>query len=106
MNRVVITGMGIVSSLGGNKAEVLESLKSAKTHPQNAPTIKTCKKTLSGRGQTSKIDDSYTLSAVFSKPRAPKREPKWSQNGASGHPKSQKTRKESTPKNLKNTTVF
>lgn len=31
MNRVVITGMGIVSSLGGNKAEVLESLKSAKT---------------------------------------------------------------------------
>ena len=31
MNRVVITGMGIVSSLGGNKEEVLESLKSAKT---------------------------------------------------------------------------
>ena len=28
MNRVVITGMGIVSSLGGNKVEVLESLKS------------------------------------------------------------------------------
>ena len=31
MNRVVITGMGIVSSLGDNKAEVLESLKSAKS---------------------------------------------------------------------------
>jgi 3-oxoacyl-[acyl-carrier-protein] synthase I len=31
MNRVVITGMGIVSSLGGNKAEVLESLKSVKS---------------------------------------------------------------------------
>ena len=31
MNRVVITGMGIVSSLGGNKTEVLESLKSVKT---------------------------------------------------------------------------
>jgi len=31
MNRVVITGMGIVSSLGGNKTEVLESLKSAKS---------------------------------------------------------------------------
>ena len=31
MNRVVITGMGIVSSLGSNKAEVLESLKSAKS---------------------------------------------------------------------------
>ena len=31
MKRVVITGMGIVSSLGGNKDEVLESLKSAKS---------------------------------------------------------------------------
>ena len=31
MNRVVVTGMGIVSSLGINKSEVLESLKSAKT---------------------------------------------------------------------------
>ena len=31
MNRVVITGMGIVSSLGGNKTEALESLKSAKS---------------------------------------------------------------------------
>ena len=31
MNRVVITGMGIVSSLGTNKLEVLESLKSAKS---------------------------------------------------------------------------
>ena len=31
MNRVVVTGMGIVSSLGANKLEVLESLKSAKS---------------------------------------------------------------------------
>ncbi len=31
MNRVVVTGMGIVSSLGANKSEVLESLKSAKS---------------------------------------------------------------------------
>ncbi len=31
MNRVVITGMGIVSSLGGNCAEVLASLKGAKS---------------------------------------------------------------------------
>ena len=31
MNRVVVTGMGIVSSLGSNKSEVLESLKSAKS---------------------------------------------------------------------------
>ena len=31
MNRVVVTGMGIVSSLGANKSEVLDSLKSAKS---------------------------------------------------------------------------
>ncbi len=31
MNRVVITGMGIVCSLGNNKAEVLKSLKEAKS---------------------------------------------------------------------------
>ncbi len=31
MNRVVITGMGIVSSLGSNKSEVLKSLKSTKS---------------------------------------------------------------------------
>ena len=31
MNRVVITGKGIVSSLGSNKSEVLKSLKSAKS---------------------------------------------------------------------------
>lgn len=31
MKRVVITGMGIVSSLGANKSEVLESLKTAKS---------------------------------------------------------------------------
>jgi 3-oxoacyl-[acyl-carrier-protein] synthase-1 len=31
MNRVVVTGMGIVSSLGSNKSEVLKSLKAAKS---------------------------------------------------------------------------
>ena len=31
MNRVVVTGMGIVSSLGANKLDVLKSLKSAKS---------------------------------------------------------------------------
>ena len=43
-----------------------KSQKSAKTHHQNAPTVKTCKKTLSGRSQTSEIYDPCTLSAVFS----------------------------------------
>ena len=42
-----------------------KSWKTAKNHHQNAPTIKTCKKTQSGRGQTFEIDDSYTLSFVF-----------------------------------------
>ena len=31
MKRVVVTGMGIVSSLGNNKSEVLESLKKTKS---------------------------------------------------------------------------
>ena len=31
MNRVVVTGMGIVSSLGANKSQVLDSLRSAKS---------------------------------------------------------------------------
>ncbi|MBY0377542.1 MAG: beta-ketoacyl-ACP synthase I, partial [Gammaproteobacteria bacterium] len=31
MRRVVITGMGIVSSLGNNKAEVLASLQAGKS---------------------------------------------------------------------------
>ena len=57
----------------GTKSSQNGSLKTAqnhksllKTHPQSAPIVRTCKKTPSGRGQTSKIDDSYTLSAVFS----------------------------------------
>ena len=31
MKRVVVTGMGIVSSLGNNQSEVLKSLKKAKS---------------------------------------------------------------------------
>ena len=45
---------------------ITKSHKSRKTYPQNAPTVKTCKKTLSGRGRTSKIYDRYTLSTAFS----------------------------------------
>ncbi len=37
MKRVVITGMGIVSSIGNNKSEVLESLKSGKSGIQFSP---------------------------------------------------------------------
>ena len=40
MNRVVITGYGIVSSLGNNKIEVLESLKSGRSGIVSAPEYK------------------------------------------------------------------
>ena len=43
-----------------------KSQKSTKTRHQNAPAIKACKKSLSGRGQTSEIDDSCTLLTLFS----------------------------------------
>ena len=43
-----------------------KSHKTAKTQHQNAPTVKTCKKTPSGRGQPSEIDGRYTLFSVFS----------------------------------------
>ena len=44
----------------------VKSDKSAKTHHRNAPTVRTCKKSPSGKGQASKMDDSYTLFIVFS----------------------------------------
>ncbi|MEC7596587.1 MAG: beta-ketoacyl-ACP synthase I [Pseudomonadota bacterium] len=40
MNRVVVTGMGIVSSLGANKRDVLESLKVAKSGIECSETYK------------------------------------------------------------------
>ena len=40
MNRVVVTGMGIVSSLGANKLDVLKSLKSAKSGIEYSETYK------------------------------------------------------------------
>ena len=49
--------------MGASKqAQITKIIKTTiKTHPQSRPP-----KRLYGRGQTSKIDDSYTLSAVFS----------------------------------------
>ena len=38
-----------------------------KKHTENAPAIKACKKTVSGKGQTSEIDASYTVLKFFSK---------------------------------------
>ena len=39
--------------------------KNIKNNHRNTPTVKTCKKTLSGRGKTSEIDYGYTLFTVF-----------------------------------------
>ena len=43
-----------------------KSQKTAKTQHQNAPTVKTCKKTPSGRGQPSEMHGRYTLFNDFS----------------------------------------
>ena len=43
-----------------------KSQKSTKPRHQTAPAIKACKKSLSGRGQISEIDDPYTLLTLFS----------------------------------------
>ena len=48
-------------------AQITKSSKSGKTLHLNASPIEPCKKTPSGRGQTSEFDDGYTLSSVFSK---------------------------------------
>lgn len=37
MKRVVVTGMGIVSSIGNNKAEVLDTLKNGKSGIEHCP---------------------------------------------------------------------
>ena len=59
-----------------------KSHKSRKTPHQNASPIEACKKTPSGRGQTSEFDDGYTLSAVFSGAQGSEKgvemRPKWS----------------------------
>ena len=51
--------------MGSSKQQKIR--KNQKNNNQNASTIKTCKKTLSGRGQTTKIEDGYTLFTVFPK---------------------------------------
>ena len=43
-----------------------KSQKTAKTQHQNAPTVKTCKKTPPGRGQPSEMHGRYTLFSDFS----------------------------------------
>ena len=86
-----------------------KSQTSKKNHDQNAPTVKTCKKSLPGKGQTSKSDDSYTLAAVFSKAKGSqevmKMGAKMEPQGTQNHKKSKKNvlvgfwSKKNTPRN-------
>ena len=89
--------------MGSSKQQ--EIRKTKKNNNQNASTIKTCKKTLSGRGQTSEIDDGYTLFTVFSEAQGSHKTPEM---GAKMPPHTQnhnKSRKASTQKNTKNTAL-
>ena len=75
-----------------------------KTLHQNTPTVKTCKKSASGKCKTSKNDGVLYFHYILQRPRLPKKDsrclPKWSlwEN-------LKKTRKQSTQKNIKNTTL-
>ena len=61
MNRVVVTGMGIVSSLGANKLEVLESLKSAKSGIAFSEKYKEMGLRSHGHGSVPEIDTSEII---------------------------------------------
>ena len=77
--------------------------KFEKTHHQNAPAIKTCKKTASRRGQTSKFDNSYTVLTVFSEVQDSRKKLKMGAKieppGTQNHEKSKKQALEKTSKN-------
>ena len=64
------------------RQKTTKSNKSRTTPHRNASPIEACKKTSSGRGQTSEFDDGYTLSAVFSRAQGSEKgvemELKWS----------------------------
>ena len=81
----------------------LKSQKSAKIDHKNAPTVKTCKKTPSGRGQTIKINDGYTLSTVFSEAHGSqkrlKMEAKMEPQGIGNHKNHEKRALQKTLKN-------
>ena len=83
-----------------------KSHKSRQTHHHNASPSEASKKTLSGRGQTSKVDHSYTLSDVFSGAqccqKGLKMEAKMEPQGTQNHKKSKQA---STQKNNKNATL-
>ena len=80
----------------------LKITKFRKTHYQNAPTIKTCKKTASRRAQTFKFDNSYTVLTVFSEVQDSRNrlemDAKIEPPGTQNHKKSKKQALEKTSK--------
>ena len=89
------------TTYGTKRLEPQNSLKSqtsANTHHQNAPTVKTCKKTLSGRGQNPKVNDRYTLLIFFS-------EAQGSQKGVKMDAKMEPQGIENHEKNITKTTL-
>ena len=61
MNRVVVTGMGIVSSLGANKSEVLDSLRSAKSGIEFSETYRDMGLRSNVHGSIPEIDTSEVI---------------------------------------------
>ena len=84
--------------MGASKRQQIT--KTAKIHHQNTPTVKTCKKTLSGRGQTSEIDDGYTLFTVFSEAQGSHKTPEME---AKMEPRAPKITKKLEKRGLKKT---
>ena len=90
--------------MGSSKQQKIR--KNQKNNNQNASTIKTCKKTLSGRGQTIKIDDSFTLFTVFSKPQGSQNDVKMGPEiKPQGTQKHKKSKKRALEKHKKNSTA-
>ena len=90
--------------MGSSKQQKIR--KNQKNNNQNASTIKTCKKTLSGKGQTTKFDDGCTLFTVFSKPQGSRNDVNMGAKiepwGTHKHAKSQK---QALKKHKKNSTA-
>ena len=71
-------------------------------HHRNTPTGKTCKKTLSGNGQTTEINDAYTLFPVFSEAQGSHKTPEME---AKMEPRAPRITKKLKKRTLKKTTL-
>ena len=78
-----------------------KTCKSGESHHRNAPTAKSCKKALSGKGQASGIDNHYNSFNFFPKAQRSQREAKrWAEIEALGTPSQQKSENKA-PENRK-----